>query len=709
MLRRLVTVVTHADGDLSHATASQKQCRDQGEGTASAKQWHTGEATAVMSHYIRMFAWIAPLFGILALSNRALARDGQPWTPTDPPNTPIGVARGIYPGRVVWVCDPAATLWDGRTGHWWDADATDQARVDAMMSRALRSLTGTKEDAAAWKALFVSYNQSHGKGDGGYTPGQTIVVKINQNTARDGHEQNGNVRNQNSINGNPHVILGLLRQLVRAAGVAQEDIYVYDISRYITDNIFVPCHAEFPRVHFIELDKGGGEGREAAPPEREWTKDAVSYSDPSRGLGRDLPPFVTRASYMINMAIMKNHGDTGPTLLAKNHFGTVHGLNHGAISPRRMGESNPMVDLLAHKDVGEKTVLFMIDAIYGADGPDATPRKWRLAPFGASGGAGWPASLFVSQDGVALESVGFDFINAEWGVEPFTDNFLHEAALANDPPSGKKYGPVSLGVHEHWNNASDKQYSRNLGKGRGIELVAEFAPEVAGATRAPVRVDSGWHAQPPAARPGVARVPAKVAPKATTTPAVAIVHDGLINVAFGNKDLVRTGKAVVGAEGDAWNAPDGARGEKLALSDVKGAKTGVTITFDADRTYDAQHDSPFLNGPLENLMRSYLVAIEARKVTLEGLVPGARYSLVLYSASNPGGNDRATKFTVGNQSKTTTFTKEQKELAEGVHFARFTVTADQDGRLEIGYVGDNGGRPEGNLNGLQLAPVLRQR
>ncbi|MBN2105488.1 hypothetical protein JW835_15725, partial [bacterium] len=29
----------------------------------------------------------------------------------------------------------------------------------------------------------------------------------------------------------------------------------------------------------------------------------------------------------------------------------------------------------------------------------------------------------------------------------------------------------SLGVHEHWNNAADKQYSRNLGTGEGIELI----------------------------------------------------------------------------------------------------------------------------------------------------------------------------------------------------------------------------------------------
>ncbi len=30
---------------------------------------------------------------------------------------------------------------------------------------------------------------------------------------------------------------------------------------------------------------------------------------------------------------------------------------------------------------------------------------------------------------------------------------------------------TSLGVHEHWNNPVDKQYSRNLGTSEGIELV----------------------------------------------------------------------------------------------------------------------------------------------------------------------------------------------------------------------------------------------
>jgi hypothetical protein len=59
------------------------------------------------------------------------------------------------------------------------------------------------------------------------------------------------------------------------------------------------------------------------------------------------------------------------------------------------------------------------------------------------------------------------------------EDFLHEAAEAGNPASGTFYDPgrtgvrlASLGAHEHWNNPTNKQYSRNLGTGQGIELVA---------------------------------------------------------------------------------------------------------------------------------------------------------------------------------------------------------------------------------------------
>jgi hypothetical protein len=82
-------------------------------------------------------------------------------------NVPLGVARGVYPGRVVWAHDPKATHWTGHiesiTDQWWMEGATDQMRVDAMLSTTLRQLTGATTDDDAWKTIFTYYN-GHARG-----------------------------------------------------------------------------------------------------------------------------------------------------------------------------------------------------------------------------------------------------------------------------------------------------------------------------------------------------------------------------------------------------------------------------------------------------------------------------------------------------------------------------------------------------------------
>jgi hypothetical protein len=50
-------------------------------------------------------------------------------------------------------------------------------------------------------------------------------------------------------------------------------------------------------------------------------------------------------------------------------------------------------------------------------------------------------------------------------------NYLHEAALADNPPSRTNYRLTSQGVHDHWNTPAEKKYSRNLGFSEGIELI----------------------------------------------------------------------------------------------------------------------------------------------------------------------------------------------------------------------------------------------
>ena len=69
-------------------------------------------------------------------------------------NDPIGIAQGVYPGRVVWIHDPNATDWAGYSlpEHWYDDNHTDQAVVDKMISRAVRGLAGDE-----FRATFCRY------------------------------------------------------------------------------------------------------------------------------------------------------------------------------------------------------------------------------------------------------------------------------------------------------------------------------------------------------------------------------------------------------------------------------------------------------------------------------------------------------------------------------------------------------------------------
>jgi hypothetical protein len=96
-------------------------------------------------------------------------------------NEPIGLAKGIHPGRVVWAHNPDATDWEGPgNGHLWQPEHTNQAVCDKMMSQTIRTLTGKNNDAAAWDAIFRYHNKARNKGDIGYKPGEKITIKVLQ-------------------------------------------------------------------------------------------------------------------------------------------------------------------------------------------------------------------------------------------------------------------------------------------------------------------------------------------------------------------------------------------------------------------------------------------------------------------------------------------------------------------------------------------------
>lgn len=399
------------------------------------------------------------------------------WNPI--PKEPIGTPQGYNPGRVSWRWDPNATEKD-LSGYWWKKENNNQTVIDQMFSSGIKTLTDTYDDYTAWDLLFKYFNQEHGHGEVGYQDGEKIAIKINLNNCGSYYDDD------NDRDASPYVIKSLLRQLVNTVNVAQDDITIYDTTRPISNWLYKrvyyeeypadPLIPEFPDIHYVD-SSGGASGREkfVASSERVYfAAGTCAY--------RTLPTCVADADYLINMPLLKRHplnGGYGVTLSGKNLFGTwvevvypVHGYHE---SGHILGNPTPQTDLLAHEQIGGKTLLYIGDGTYPTKIDHKTIAKFDMYPFNND----WTNSLFFSQDPVAIDSVMYDFLHTE-GTNPSegSQNYLHQSAVPNpntyDPEDDGTFLTDSLGVHEHW-DTTENIFSPNRYSGpsnNGIDFIA---------------------------------------------------------------------------------------------------------------------------------------------------------------------------------------------------------------------------------------------
>ena len=432
----------------------------------------------------------------------------KPWVPSDDPNTPMGEGRGAHPGRVAWVHNPKVATWDGvisgmqgqhpivasGNGQWWDDENTNPEICAEMMSSAVTTVGGEKSEKKAWERIFKSFNDAHHFGNNNYKPGEKIAIKVNFNNDRSSTQPWW----PGWAYPSPQMLQAFLHQLVHIAGVPAEDITVFDCTdgRFISDPVYNRIMSDpDPRMHKITFAVNPGNATRGRVPVEPDLSDPIQFSypqmltSPGPGLAYQ-PTVVTHAKYRVSYALLRAHTICGVTLCTKNNNGTLYWpasnywgprVYHNFISKRReLPDYNAFVDILAHRQTGGKNLLNFLDGVYSAQQSETQVIRWK------SFGDHWASSILMSMDPVAIDSVGLDFIRNEANeVGPHgpghPDNFMHEAALVSDPPSKTKYNPhkdgaplhaKSLGVHEHWNNPTDKKYSRNLGKKEGIELVA---------------------------------------------------------------------------------------------------------------------------------------------------------------------------------------------------------------------------------------------
>ncbi len=419
----------------------------------------------------------------------------------DERNAPVGDGYGIYNGRVVWVHDPNATnenCTNTVDDYWFEDKNTDQQVVENMLADGVMKITGESTVQDAWNALFTYHNKKKGRGSHGYLEGEKVCIKLNMtNSSYLGYNSN------DKMDATPQLALALLKQLINEAGIAQEDISLGDPFRTFRDMYWDKCQSVFPNVKYI--DNRGEEGRiltEVTTTDEFFTSDG-EFSSP-------IPQDYKDAAYFINMPCLKSHDAAGITIGAKNHQGSVLGTGQTAKNQQmgkdlhycfpantghyEMGNYRHLVDYMGNQYMGGNTVLYIVDAIWSGHNWNGVVYPWQIEPFNDD----WMSSLFLSQDPVATESVGYDFLFEEYlnygelrgGDFPLyeaTQDYIHQAASPENWPAGIVYDPEndgtaiqSLGVHEHWNGLSEKQYTGNLGNSGGIHLVAVPASLVAG-------------------------------------------------------------------------------------------------------------------------------------------------------------------------------------------------------------------------------------
>jgi hypothetical protein len=453
-------------------------------------------------------------------SNVNVAGPQEKTGPDDGPNQPFGQAKGVNPGRVVWVWNPDATNKNCIPGFdtqdwYWLPQNTNEKVVGTMFRDSVMKLTGKSTVKDSWEILFHSFNTNKSQKNKGYTKGEKIFIKTNQGTARwvlnQENKDNGyyfpsvlkpeEVRRKGNLGATetgPYLVLEILRELVNEVGVEQKDISVGDPMTHTYGHNYDIWHKEFPDV--VYTDKFSEmHGRKLITPSADGL---VFYSDKSTP--EKLYDVMEKADYMINAANLKPHLSAGISLTAKNHFGSIasptanHLHKHLIVTRGRIPDNagykkyRVFVDIMGSKYLGRNTLLYIVDALFaGGSSETMGPVKYFMPPFNND----WCNSLFLSQDQVALESVCYDFLRTEWnGVNTHdasnnsnegnpnwhgVDDYLHQAADRANWPEGIIYDPdnsgkplTSLGVHEHWNDPVRKQYSRNLGKPTGIELVS---------------------------------------------------------------------------------------------------------------------------------------------------------------------------------------------------------------------------------------------
>lgn len=307
--------------------------------------------------------------------------------------------------RVVHVHHGRSAIWPRVSGRY--RDFVDQDAVDLMLDAAVRLLHGgTAEDA--WHTVFSLPDNAS----------RTLSIKINCNNALDANDGAGD-----EIDAIPQPCIAVIRGFVRAGG-RSANCHIYDgtnttPTRFIATWFREKVRAVFPDVGFHAAGGGVDEpGADAFDPATYVTWDPAHATTPPE---TRLYTWAISTDYLVNVPIVKRHGQANVTLGYKNHLGSIDGADQmHAWLYNDVPEASVLADIMGSpvkpgdpsvRSLAERTVLTVGDMLFGQP-----CRNWGVEPVPwQTFGGEWPGSLIVSDDPVAADSVMLDILEPEPG------------------------------------------------------------------------------------------------------------------------------------------------------------------------------------------------------------------------------------------------------------------------------------------------------
>lgn len=303
-----------------------------------------------------------------------------------------GVAGLIYPSRLLSKFDPKDL---SRVVIVEDSTATSgtsiiSSTVQVMMDSGVKSLAQLTDVGEAWKSLFPNITESN-----------IIAIKVNARYST--MPTHPDVTNA--------VIDGLTQMSFNGTTFPENNIIIFDRGNSELQSCGYSINTSSSGVRCFGTTASG-----------------VGYSSSSysvNGSSQKISSIVTNmADYMINIAVLKNHGSVaGVTLCLKNHFGTCD-------SPRQMhgsygGTYIPALNALS--TIQNKQYVNIIDALFGVytGGPGGSPQ------FIAN-------KIIMSQDIVAADY---------WGRELLSDNGCTTITQATHIDNAAQ-SPYNLGTND---------------------------------------------------------------------------------------------------------------------------------------------------------------------------------------------------------------------------------------------------------------------